>query len=166
MHGWRHLASWVAEARRLLKACSCLEVLEASMKAGLLSHGWSSLAGLSRHVLAPRCSRHAWLQPSFSSQCLCLEVLEACMIGGIMSHGCSRVGGLSNRDCASRWSRHVCLEASCLMGGRGSQASQSMFLFRLEVLEACMVGGILPHGWPRLAGFSRHVLVSRCSRHP
>ena len=135
MHGWRHIASWVAEARRFLKACSCLEVLEASMKAGLLSHGWPSLAGLSRHVLAPRCSRHAWLQPSFFQSMFVSR-------GARGMHAC----------------RHLV--------SQGVEPRRPLKPFKcLEVLEACIVGGILSHGWSKVAGLSSHVLVLRCSRH-
>ena len=149
MHGWRHLVSWVVEARRPLKPCRCLEVLEAYIIGGILFHGWSSFAGFSSHVGASRCSRHSWLE-------------AYCLMGGRRSHAFQSM-------VVSRGFRgmHGCRHLVSWVGGRGSQASQGMFVSRgfrgmhgwghlaswmaearrpfkpllgLSVLEACMVG--------------------------
>ena len=142
MHGSGHLASWVVEAPRPFKACLGLLVLEACM---VLGHLVSWLVEARRPFKA----------------CSCLDVLEACMVGGILPHGWSRLADLSSHDWVSLCSRHAWLEAYCLMGGRRPLKPCSC----LEVLEACMVGGILSHGWSRLAGLSVNVGVSRFSRH-
>ena len=63
MHGWRHVASWVVEARMPFSPWLCLEVREACMDADILSH----VKGLPVNVDA-------------------LSRLEACMVGGTLSH--------------------------------------------------------------------------------
>ena len=57
---------------------------------------------------------------------------------------------------AERCSRHAWFDAYCPIDGRGLQSSQPMFC--PEMLEACVVGCILPHGWSRVASLSAHVL--------
>ena len=128
IHEGRPLVSWVVEPRRPIEACSCPEVLEACMVAAIVfqcmfvSRGARGMHGC-RHLVSQVVEPRRPLKPF-----KCLEVLEACIVGGILSHGWSKVAGLSSHGCASRCSRHAWLEASCLMGGRGSQASQFMFL--------------------------------------
>ena len=123
---------------------------------------------------------------------LSAEVLEACMVGGMMSHELPRLAGFPTQISLQRCSRHAWLEACCPMGCPGSQFSRPRLLCRgargmhgwrhdvswvvevrkpldpdfcADLLEACMVGGMLLHGWSRSAGFSTRIVVQRRPRH-